>query len=309
MWINFRSWGTGIVPDWRSVGGHPRQARRQVGNQHAKQHQVCAHLRFRPGRFCLPQERVLLVLHARVGEHRRRRHQARPTATFTATCAARAPTTTSGSTMTATPPRSLPTSGHRLARGNSTKISLNVPGPRVGIHLAHWTGDGRCDVMVQNKATGALTLYENQFDAGANSLTFANRGVVTGAATCAQGWGVSIFDRGMRLADIDRRVTAWLNKASGMENVGQIKFSEGWDRANMRFADVESSGRADLIHLNKYTGAATVGDPSNKLNSSSTCRHLESKTSILPLKVKYPADIRPQLLDLGQSASQFTGTD
>lgn len=30
------------------------------------------------------------------------------------------------------------------------------------------------------------------------------------------------------------------------------------DRANMRFADVEGSGRADLIHLDKYTGAATV---------------------------------------------------
>jgi hypothetical protein len=29
------------------------------------------------------------------------------------------------------------------------------------------------------------------------------------------------------------------------------------DRANMRFADVEHSGRADIIHLDKYTGAAT----------------------------------------------------
>ena len=43
-----------------------------------------------------------------------------------------------------------------------------------------------------------------------------------------------------------------------MTNVGQVKFTEGWDRANMRFADVEGSGRADLIHLNKYNGAATV---------------------------------------------------
>jgi hypothetical protein len=77
-----------------------------------------------------------------------------------------------------------------------------VPGPRVGIHLADWNGDGRCDVLVQNKATGALTLYENWFDKGANKLTFKNFGVVT-PATCTQGWGVSIFDRGMRLADIE----------------------------------------------------------------------------------------------------------
>ncbi|KAK3372649.1 carbohydrate esterase family 3 protein [Podospora didyma] len=156
------------------------------------------------------------------------------------------------------------------AWGHSTSISLNVPGPRVGIHLADWTGNGRCDVLVQNKATGALTLYENQFSN--NALTFTNRGVVSGSGGwCTEGWGVGIFDRGMRLADIDGdkradvlclekngRVTGRLNKAGGLENVGQVKFSEGFDRANIRFADVEASGRADLIHLDKYTGAATV---------------------------------------------------
>jgi hypothetical protein len=30
------------------------------------------------------------------------------------------------------------------------------------------------------------------------------------------------------------------------------------DRANLRFADVEASGRADIIWMNKYTGASTV---------------------------------------------------
>lgn len=54
------------------------------------------------------------------------------------------------------------------------------------------------------------------------------------------------------------RVTAWLNKASGLVDVGQIKFSEGWDRANIRFADVEHTGRVDLLHLDKYTGQVTV---------------------------------------------------
>ena len=87
--------------------------------------------------------------------------------------------------------------------GHSTSDSLNIPGPRVGIHLADWNGNGRCDVLVQNKATGALTLWENRFDAAKNSLTFVNVGVVTGAATCTQGWGLSPFDRGMRLADIE----------------------------------------------------------------------------------------------------------
>lgn len=86
--------------------------------------------------------------------------------------------------------------------GHDTSISFSVPGPRVGIHLADWTGNGRCDVLVQNKASGALTLYENQYDQAAKSITFANRGVVASPG-CTQGWGVSIFDRGMRLADIE----------------------------------------------------------------------------------------------------------
>jgi hypothetical protein len=43
------------------------------------------------------------------------------------------------------------------------------------------------------------------------------------------------------------RITAWLNTASGLQNVGQVKLSEDWDRAIIRFADVEASGRADLI--------------------------------------------------------------
>lgn len=154
--------------------------------------------------------------------------------------------------------------------GHDIKIELNVPGPRVGIHLADWTGDGKCDVLVQNKDTGALTLYENNFTTGSKVITFTNRGVVT-PATCSQGWGVSPFDRGMRLADIDGdgradvmciepngRITGWLNLKSGIQNIGQVKFSEGWDRANIRFADVENSGRADIIYLDKYTGAATV---------------------------------------------------
>ena len=53
-------------------------------------------------------------------------------------------------------------------------------------------------------------------------------------------------------------MTAWLNRASGLFNAGQIKFAEGWDRANLRFADVENSGRADIIWMNKYTGAGRV---------------------------------------------------
>ncbi|KAF4503544.1 acetylxylan esterase [Fusarium agapanthi] len=122
--------------------------------------------------------------------------------------------------------------------GNDLKIELKIPGPRVGIHLADWTGDGKCDVLVQNEATGALTLYENTYKTGAKSVIFTNKGVVT-PATCSQGWGVSPFDRGMRLADID---------GDGRADVMCLEPN----------GHVENSGRADIIYLDKYTGADTV---------------------------------------------------
>jgi hypothetical protein len=94
---------------------------------------------------------------------------------------------------------------------------------------------------VQNRANGQLTLYKNTYNKATDVVSFSNKGVVSGGMTCTQGWGVGIFDRGMRLADIDGdgradplclelngRVTAWLNTAGGMVNVGQVKFSEGW---------------------------------------------------------------------------------
>lgn len=86
--------------------------------------------------------------------------------------------------------------------GHDTHISFSVPGPRVGIHLADWTGDGRCDILVQSKGDGAITLWENQHDQGFKSNTFTNRGVVA-TSGCTQGWGVSVFDRGMRIAGVE----------------------------------------------------------------------------------------------------------
>jgi lysophospholipase L1-like esterase len=150
------------------------------------------------------------------------------------------------------------------------KFTLKVDAPRTLIHLADWTGNGRCDVLVQDKTTSAVTLWENQWNSATKTLTFANRGVVASPG-CGKSTGVSIFDRNMRIADMDGdgradivclelegKLTSWLNKKEGLENVGQIKKTEGWDRANIRLADVENSGRADIIWLNKYTGAGSV---------------------------------------------------
>jgi hypothetical protein len=53
----------------------------------------------------------------------------------------------------------------------------------------------------------------------------------------------------------DRRLVSQVNCPSKPSN--WISNSTR-DRANLRLADVENSGRADIIWLNKYTGAAQV---------------------------------------------------
>jgi hypothetical protein len=58
--------------------------------------------------------------------------------------------------------------------------------------------------------------------------------------------------------ELDGRITAWLNKKDTMENANLIKFPEGRDRANIRLADVEHTGRADLLYFDKYTGDTTM---------------------------------------------------
>jgi hypothetical protein len=81
-------------------------------------------------------------------------------------------------------------------------FTLKVGADRTLIHLADWTGNGRCDVLVQNKVTSAITLWENQWNADTKTLTFANRGVVASPG-CGKSTGVSIFDRSMRIADME----------------------------------------------------------------------------------------------------------
>ncbi|KAH7417851.1 carbohydrate esterase family 3 protein [Cadophora sp. MPI-SDFR-AT-0126] len=270
-WINNRGWGGGIVPDWRSAGQtHPGQT--DVGIQdRIKFGRIYGSNRLDYIYLKESDKQFDVVVWENMGSGGTKRK-----ADGNFYCDMRG----SGSddyvwiyfdgrideinTNFHNPPQ----------WGHNTELSISVPGPRVGIHLADWTGDGKCDILVQDKASGALRMYENRYDpANPNYLPFAAPIQVSGAGTCSEGWGVGIFDRGMRLADVDGdgradilclekngRVTGALNLDGHgtLQNVGQIKFSEGWDRANMRFADVEGSGRADLIHLDKYTGAATV---------------------------------------------------
>ncbi|KAL1608357.1 hypothetical protein SLS60_003298 [Paraconiothyrium brasiliense] len=147
---------------------------------------------------------------------------------------------------------------------------FNVGRDRKGIHFGDWNGDGLCDILAVDKKSGAVDWWENTWDATKVSPTFAYRGQAI-AGNCAQGWGVSRYDLGVRFADIDgdARVdylcldtagttSAILNTEKGFSNVGQIKYTIGKDRAETRFADVNNDGKADYLTVDKKTGQVSI---------------------------------------------------
>ncbi|EPE08332.1 carbohydrate esterase family 3 protein [Ophiostoma piceae UAMH 11346] len=142
---------------------------------------------------------------------------------------------------------------------------------RDNLQLGDWNADGRCDIISTDWSTGATYVWLTQYHASDNTFTFDAKKRVGDGASCTTGRGVGDYDIGVRYADIDgdRRVdylcmelngrtTGWLNKADGMESLGQVKRSENYDRANHRFADVNGDGLADFLWVDKFTGDATV---------------------------------------------------
>jgi hypothetical protein len=57
----------------------------------------------------------------------------------------------------------------------------------------------------------------------------------------------------------DGYVSAYLHQDDDTwEDAGQIKFAEGHDRANLRWADVDGDGLDDLIWIEKFSGDSYV---------------------------------------------------
>jgi hypothetical protein len=83
-----------------------------------------------------------------------------------------------------------------------TEQLFNIQRSRRSIHIADWDGDGKCDILSQRQSDGALEMWKNNWNS-VSGWNFEYKGFVTGPATCTEGWGVNIFDRGLRLADLE----------------------------------------------------------------------------------------------------------
>ncbi|KAF2114469.1 SGNH hydrolase-type esterase domain-containing protein [Lophiotrema nucula] len=142
---------------------------------------------------------------------------------------------------------------------------------RKSVHFGDWNGDGLCDVIALDKHTGNADIWFNNYKAGNAVPTFTYQGGAITGSKCTQGWGVGVFDIGARFADLDGdgrvdylcmekdgRTTGWLNGADGMTDLGQVKFSVQYDRANHQWADVNGDKKADFLWVDKFAGGVKV---------------------------------------------------
>lgn len=109
-------------------------------------------------------------------------------------------------------------------------------------------------------------MWLNKFDTKTKTWAFVDHGIVSGSASCNEGYGVIENDLGVRFADLtgdgradylcgetSGRFTGYLNRgmtASGkisFEKVGQIKSATGYDRQNVRFKDVNGKNDPALV--------------------------------------------------------------
>ncbi|KAI0147783.1 hypothetical protein GGR57DRAFT_244744 [Xylariaceae sp. FL1272] len=159
---------------------------------------------------------------------------------------------------------------------------------RRDLHLVDWDGDGACDIVWtdpdnENRVQVWLNRYRTT-----NDWTWDYRANPAPTLYCPQTRGLGIQDLAVRMADItgngladyicmepDGRSWGFVQGSdNSWEQIPQIKFADGKDRANLRWADVNGDGKDDMIWVNKFTGDGSVwynggrGVPSEEGGSS-----------------------------------------
>ncbi|KAH8585657.1 hypothetical protein B0O99DRAFT_530303 [Bisporella sp. PMI_857] len=166
--------------------------------------------------------------------------------------------------------------GERLMQGHTRK----------DIHLADLNGDGKCDWLIVDKKSGSVRMIRNDYSSSTDKFAWTDLGIIFDGGGCPHHHGVGLFDLGVRFADItgngfpdylciapDGITTAWINTNMNFVALGQAKAPVGADRANLRYADINGDGKADLIWSDKYDGTYLVwtnegpGNPADNLGS------------------------------------------
>ncbi|KAJ4404934.1 hypothetical protein N0V82_010404 [Gnomoniopsis sp. IMI 355080] len=142
---------------------------------------------------------------------------------------------------------------------------------RRDLTLADWDGDGACDIIYASPDGGAVEVWRNQIKS-TGKLEFEYMSNPAPGVSCDQPRGYGQFDISVRFADLtgnglpdyvcmeqDGRTKAYLHNTDGSFTwQPQVKQSDGYDRANLRYADVDGDGLADLLWTNKFKGDAMV---------------------------------------------------
>ncbi|SPN96486.1 uncharacterized protein DNG_00014 [Cephalotrichum gorgonifer] len=138
---------------------------------------------------------------------------------------------------------------------------------RRDLHLADWDDDGDCDIIYVNPDNGNIRVWINDYPTK-NTWDGAFREISAPKLSCNERRGIGIHDLAVRFADLtgngradylciakDGLVRGSIhNDDDSFTDVGQIKFSEEKDRANLRWADVNGNGKDDMIWIDKLNG-------------------------------------------------------
>ncbi|KAK3897538.1 killer toxin subunits alpha beta [Staphylotrichum tortipilum] len=148
---------------------------------------------------------------------------------------------------------------------------------RRDLHLADWDGDGLCDIIYVDPIFFDMEVWINKYRENNDFSSWEHW--TEGAelpilpARCTEERGKGVFDNPVRFADIDGngladflcmepdgRTWGLLNSNGGktLTKLSQIKKTEGKDRANLHFADVNGDGLDDFLWINKFNGDTEV---------------------------------------------------
>lgn len=150
---------------------------------------------------------------------------------------------------------------------------------RRDLHLMDWDGDGDCDIVwTDPEDNNRPSVWLNEYKTTGSWSSpdtwkyYANSDSSASGVSCAEKRGFNLHDHAVQFADIDGDgrddylcikpngyISGFLHKAeNSWEDIGQIKFAEDKDRANLRFADVTGDGFDDMLWVDKFNGDSFV---------------------------------------------------